>query len=664
MVSQAVTRQHELDKDVIALLEKMNGIYKFILSAETLKMVEAHRETAQRMCQQTTECSIFIREYTSHGFGKPFYSLSHTSLTHLNTLAKRTIMAPIKGYKNQITAYAGAFDNLRQSFLDESTLFKELTVFQISLKTDSILSELKEICKHRGYDVVSLLILFIIAAKDDLKVLPYARLQREHQACDTGTRLGAIAEIMDWFSQDLEHSANRVFWLYGVAGCGKSTIAQSIVEQMTAQRRCVSFFFDASRQTEAGPDHLFSTISQDLADLNPGWRASLVNVIQTSTKARESSTVKAQFDNLMLLPAKEVDVIGPILIVIDALDECGSQDQRATLLRVLSRLEELPISFRFLITSRPEKDIRTVFNKIPWIRAGNLDWSDESMTNSDIRQFVRNRLVEVPELEGKPIEELAHQISYRSDGLFQWASTACKYISGDDKVGCDPIERLDEVLTSDSYGGLDGLYGSILNHVCAFESGDKTERLYQTIMGRVLSLREPLSLAALSELWFEEKDKEQAKNILSPLGSLLRGVSDLNEPIQPLHASFPDFLRDKTRSKQYWVDTDRQAEMLSAACLRKMQELLRFNICKLETSYVFNRDIVDLGSRVKQSIPPHLSYACCFRVNHFHNIIPTTEWCGRVNAFMKHYFLSWLETLSLMNRVERAHAQLSMSHQL
>jgi hypothetical protein len=507
---------------------------------------------------------------------------------------------------------------------------------------------------------MSPLTLFITAAKEDLNALPYACLQREHETCDTGTRLSVITEIIDWFSQDLDHNANRVFWLHGVAGCGKSTIAQSIVEQMTAQRRCVSFFFDASRQTEAGPGYLFSTISRYLADLNPGWRASLVNVIQSSIKARESSTVKAQFDNLMLLPAKEVDMIGPILIIIDALDECGSQDQRAALLQVLSRLEELPISFRFLITSRPEKDIMTIFSKIPWVKASDLDRSDELITNSDIRQFVRKRLENVAELEGKPIDDLARQISDCSGGLFQWASTACKYIHGDGKVGCDPVGRLMEVLTSVSYGGLDGLYGSILNHLCAFQSGDRTERLYQTIMGRVLSLHEPLSLAALSELWFDEEDKEQAKNILSPLGSLLRGVSDVNKPIQPLHASFPDFLRDKMRSKKYWVNTDRQAEMLSAACLRKMRELLRFNICNLETSYVFNRDVVDLGSRIKQCIPTHLSYACCFWVDHLHTVTCTTEWCGRLNVFMECYFFFWLEVLSLLNKVERAYAQLKI----
>jgi hypothetical protein len=148
-VFQAVIQQYKLDEDIMTLLEKMNGIYKFALSAETLQMVKTHRKTAQRMCQQTTECAIFIREYASHGFGKflLFLSYIHFTFAHLISSAKRTLTAPIKGYKNKLVAYQAAFDNLRENFLDESALFTELTVFQISLKTENILSELKDICQ-------------------------------------------------------------------------------------------------------------------------------------------------------------------------------------------------------------------------------------------------------------------------------------------------------------------------------------------------------------------------------------------------------------------------------------------------------------------------------------------------------------------------------------
>jgi hypothetical protein len=46
----------------------MNGMYESILSAEPLKKVEAHRKTTRLMCQQTTECALFIRDYASRTF--------------------------------------------------------------------------------------------------------------------------------------------------------------------------------------------------------------------------------------------------------------------------------------------------------------------------------------------------------------------------------------------------------------------------------------------------------------------------------------------------------------------------------------------------------------------------------------------------------------------
>jgi hypothetical protein len=495
--------------------------------------------------------------------------------------------------------------------------------------------------------------------------LPRASDQRQHSRCDAGTRKTIIAEIITWFTRPASDDAERFFWLHGVAGSGKSTIAQSISAQLLAQRRCVSFFFDASAQTASGLKHFYSTISRDIARLNKDWEASLVKAIRNSPKAPEELSIESQLETLLLQPAREVDNIGPILLIIDALDESGSQDQRSTLLKTLSHLQKLPIQFRFLITSRPEKDVTTAFSKLAGVNASNLNHRHELSTDDDIYHFVRNRLQAVPELEEKPVANLdrwARQITICSDGLFQWASTVCKYVGGDGTVGCDPVGRLEEVLASSNYNGLDGIYTGILSTLCTFKPGDKISRLYQTIMGRMLSVREPLSISALSRLWFNEEDQEQVKSILLPLGSLLHGVSapNDNEPVQVLHASFSDFLGDKTRSGKYWIDADRQQTMILSASLREMQKLLKFNICELESSYVFNRDVKDLSSRLKRYVPPHLAYICCFWVEHLNEVSPTQEWCGLVHGFMKSQLLFWLEVLSLMGRVERVLVQLSM----
>jgi hypothetical protein len=493
-----------------------------------------------------------------------------------------------------------------------------------------------------------------------LDKLPYAKHQAEPDECFPGTRAGVISEIIQWFAQPVEDTAERLFWLYGVAGCGKSTIAQTVAQQLSAQRRCVSFFFDASRQADAGLKHVFATISRDIADLNNNWKASLIRTLRGSAKASNSSTVKSQFENLILEPAKGLDSIGPILIIIDALDESGSLKERAPLLQALTSITKLSPYFRFLVTSRPESDIVDALgdHNYAWVRPSRLDQVDQKSTNRDIWNFVHHHLLQVSMLKDEWIDDWADEITARSDQLFQWAFTACKYIIGDGSVGWNSLERLQEFLESNTYTGLDALYMAILDRLCTFQPGDATSHRFQVIMGRVLSVREPLSIEALSALWSDEEDRSQVRSILSPLGSLLQGVSGKQEPIQPLHASFIDFLTVKERSGRYWVDIQQQDEMLLRASLREMKKLLRFNICKLETSYLFNRFIPNLVSQIQQFIPPHLAYACCFWLDHLHNITPTNEWCKHIYVFMQRNLLFWLEVLSLLNKTERAHIQL------
>jgi hypothetical protein len=61
------------------------------------------------------------------------------------------IMSPINGYTSKAASYLQTFMNLRNDFLTESAVVTEITVFQISAKTDNILSEIKELCESSSY---------------------------------------------------------------------------------------------------------------------------------------------------------------------------------------------------------------------------------------------------------------------------------------------------------------------------------------------------------------------------------------------------------------------------------------------------------------------------------------------------------------------------------
>jgi hypothetical protein len=77
--------------------------------------------------------------------------------------------------------------------------------------------------------------------------------------------------------------------------------------------------------------------------------------------------------------------------------------------------------------------------------------------------------------------------------------------------------------------------------------------------------------------------------------------------LSPLHASLYDFLTDKSRSEEFFVDASLVKSDLAFASLRIMERGLRFNICSLESSYLPNSIVPDLEERVKESISSELS---------------------------------------------------------
>ncbi|KAH7916876.1 hypothetical protein BV22DRAFT_1027298, partial [Leucogyrophana mollusca] len=150
--------------------------------------------------------------------------------------------------------------------------------------------------------------------------MPYAKgakYQPEKQ-CLPGTRMEIMDEILDWVYGD---DAPRIFLLKGVAGSGKSAIAHTIAQQFHKLGRLgSSFCFDRSNLVGRHPTLLFSTIARDLADMDQQYWSSLSKAVK-SRAGRNSQSMQEQFEEFIKGPMGSLDIIGPILIVIDALDE-------------------------------------------------------------------------------------------------------------------------------------------------------------------------------------------------------------------------------------------------------------------------------------------------------------------------------------------------------
>jgi len=278
--------------------------------------------------------------------------------------------------------------------------------------------------------------------------------------------------------------------------------------------------------------------------------------------------------------------------------------------------------------------------------------------NNDIFFFLQTQLCDIVELEQKwPNSYWCQMLVDKSEGLFQWASTACRFIKGDGEEVLDPVKQLDILVSSASRSAqlsqLDQLYTRILTRI--FKTND-TDRMgsFQSVMGCLLAAREPLSISALKNLCRDKESANAVGQIIRPLGSLLSGVAQDSIPIRLLHTSFHDFLTDRGCSGLYYIDASSHHHSLMLSSLRVIMEELRFNICQLETSHRRNKDVSDLVERAKEAISPHLSYSCRFWADHLRGTSFAFDINHEIRDFLHTRLLLWLEVLSLIKEVNIA----------
>lgn len=474
------------------------------------------------------------------------------------------------------------------------------------------------------------------------------------KACLAGTRSDLLEQLIIWTCGPITSDDTPIFWIKGVAGSGKSALAQSVATMCHANGRLgSSFFFDISHQSERSHEYLFRNLSLDLADFDPQWKAALHNIVKDDRALRQTRSLGRQFEKFLVEPAKALKFVGPIVIVIDALDESGDPDARAELLKILStRLSELPPNLRFLITSRPERDIETAF---AWLKPGcsmDLRSIATSTVLADIRTYVVETLGYVRTLPARrwPSEEWITRLVNMSDGLFQWAYTACHYIKGSGKGGVTPYERLDRLLSSNILPGVDPLYKEILERLFPSDGPEAEDTLtrFKAVIGQIVCVREPLTRTAHLALRPEGEDEDTFDSVIGFMGSLLSGVSDSSVAIRPLHTSFREFLIDPKRSGPYYVDPSLHEGNLAASTLRVLNRELKFNICGLNTSYLRNSDVSDLPGRISKYISGQLQYSSVYWGVHLGKSESGEELQSALRDFVETNLLYWLEVLSIM----------------
>lgn len=380
-----------------------------------------------------------------------------------------------------------------------------------------------------------------------------------------------------------------------------------------------------------------------------------------------------QFDGLIAGPLGAVakDLIGPVVIILDALDECGSPGDRRELLNLLAeKIPKLPPNFRFIITSRKEVDIARAFSNESTVFPV---WLDHESSNSkrDVAAYLINELDALfsPEEMKQSIEKdwpweaNMQLLSKTAGGLFIWASTSVKHITEFDITAFQRLDGLVKDIKSPGHAefGLDALYSSVLQYTQIPWSDKETRVQFSNILYLILETGITLSTDDIDGILGLPSHKSSTR-IISRLQSVLAYSPSSASRIRPLHASFAEFLKSEGQSQKPWyMNIAASHTYITERCLESFQQMdsfLHFNMCEIETSFTRNDSIPDLHTRIKQYISPELENACVYWIQQLRILPYSPDLLPPLDRFLHYHLLSWLEVLSLKGRGKLANTVL------
>jgi len=462
--------------------------------------------------------------------------------------------------------------------------------------------------------------------------------------CMEGTRGGLLNQIMAWAANESE--TGNLYWIHGLPGIGKTSLAHSICEKLhNVQRLAGAFFCQRDDANMSELRNILPTLISKLAEIFPPFR----RIVADRLRSDPNLTSKSMKDSLFLdficnLPRHPKHAL---VFVIDALDECGDNQDRPVLLRVLNEAAAHAPWLKIIVTSRPEDEIQHFFHCLPRSSYSPYDLSMDQDAEADLHTFARSQFDLVAKVWHLPTpwpgQLLFDRVISRANGLFIFIKTLVLALKQ-----CENLEEtLKAALQDSGLKPLYNLYSSIL----------KTRRVpnnaeFRQVIGVLLTATPYRTLNEDSIAELAGVMPNLVKKWVDDLSSLLHRDEVANGGVRVRHLSISEFFVSDHCA--YKVNIEDANTQLGSACLKTMMEQLRFNICNLDDSRLANADINDLPFRIKEHVSDALQYSSLYWSNHLCFTPDNGDPCvwGKLKEFFEGlYGLFWVEVLSIMGMV-------------
>ncbi|KAI2814324.1 hypothetical protein CBS147345_5285 [Aspergillus niger] len=531
--------------------------------------------------------------------------------------------------------------------------------------------------------------------------------------CLEGTQTKILREIQTWIESPDD---SQIFWLRGMAGTGKSTISRTLAAACQQGKSLIpngpplpvnvclgaSFFFDRTKPGRNSVEKLFPSISNKLAYSFPDSRDKICQAI-LDNQSIGNQNLHNQWSKLISEPLltldKELLLPVTLVLVLDALDESVSQDPKEAgepahdiggVLTLITTAEKLQnIRLKIFLTSRPE--LRSQFyvpykeanvhdfelRKIPVMSEGaNLPKDDITFyLEHQVKRIVSQATVNYSESLAKSTcwlsqdeeRKVVRALADKSDGLFIYAATACRFLDGVDCDFDDLQARMREISGYSSevdspQDNLDQMYNQILKYSIMYSSRKiKSEKkdfyeLFERMIGAVVVLAEPLTIATLEDLLDFAGKETKTRRLLNSLSSVISCGVSFGSPIQLLHMSFRDFLVGQPNRRclydEFCIDPRKAHRALFESCLKLLSSTLKQDICSLEDPSFLAKDIG--SSLLDRHVRVSVRYASQYWSHHLQQAGVKLLDNDCVHEFLQKHFLCWLEVMSLLQMIPTA----------
>jgi hypothetical protein len=234
---------------------------------------------------------------------------------------------------------------------------------------------------------------------------------RQRHEPQTGTWLLRHNQYLAWKSGSV-----RLLWVYGKAGCGKTILCFTAIEDMRTHCQNATntghaiFYFSFSDSHKQTYQNLIVSLVVQLGKNEPG----LSMLRQAYEKAERRQPGLDELQKILLASVTSYD---QIFLHLDALDECSEGDgMREGLLHGIEELLNRAPNVRVLVTSRDVSDVRC---RMEEYRAETLSIAAQTI-NADIQRYVSTQLSrdrKLSRLDPATRTSIDEKLAQKADGM-------------------------------------------------------------------------------------------------------------------------------------------------------------------------------------------------------------------------------------------------------